>query len=137
VEEYVREPVEKRVRKDQTRFRSRYAWSPRRRASSEQRLSKDLKKSADFDRSANDLTLERSSTNSLNISDGIPIRYLSPEIWTLRFFGSYAGPIELFKKFYQQDLGRYYAERLPKPLTFGFGYQWNPHDATLILAVRK
>ena len=69
MEEYARELVEKRVRKDQTRFRSRYAWSPRRRASSEQRLSKDLKKSADFDRSANDLTLERSSTNSLSISE--------------------------------------------------------------------
>jgi hypothetical protein len=81
--------------------------------------------------------LLRVSASILQDDAGIPIRYLSPQIWNLRFFGSYAGPIDLFKNFYQPDLGRYYAVSSPKPLTFGFGYQWNPHDATLILAVRK
>ncbi|MBV8224421.1 MAG: hypothetical protein JO232_04440 [Verrucomicrobia bacterium] len=81
--------------------------------------------------------LLRVSATILEDDSGNPIRYFTPERWTLRFFGSYSGPIELFKKFYQPDLGQYYASSSPKPLPFGFGYQWNPHDATLILAVRK
>ena len=81
--------------------------------------------------------LLRVSATILEDDSGNPIRYFTPERWTLRFFGAYTGPIELFKKFYQPDLGQYYASSSPKPLTFGFGYQWNPHDATLILAVRK
>jgi len=81
--------------------------------------------------------LLRVSASILQDDSGIPIRYFTPERWTLRFFGSYTGPINLFKNFYQPDLSQYYATSFPKPLTFGFGYQWNPHDATLILAVRK
>jgi hypothetical protein len=81
--------------------------------------------------------LLRVSATILEDDSGNPIRYFTPERWTLRFFGSYSGPIELFKKFYQPELGQYYASSSPKPLPFGFGYQWNPHDATLILAVRK
>jgi hypothetical protein len=81
--------------------------------------------------------LLRASASILQDDSGIPIRYFTPERWTLRFFGSYSGPIDLFKNFYQPDLRQYYAASSPKPLTFPFGYQWNPHDATLILAVRK
>jgi hypothetical protein len=81
--------------------------------------------------------LLRASALILQDDSGIPIRYFTPERWTLRFFGSYSGPIDLFKNFYQPDLRQYYAASSPKPLTFPFGYQWNPHDATLILAVRK
>jgi len=81
--------------------------------------------------------LLRVSASILQDDSGIPIRYFAPERWTLRFFGSYTGPIDLFKNLYQPDLSQYYAKSLPKPLTFGFGYQWNPHDATLILAVRR
>jgi hypothetical protein len=81
--------------------------------------------------------LLRVSATILQDDSGIPIRYFTPERWTLRFFGSYTGPLDLFKKFYQPDLRQYYATSFPKPLTFGFGYQWNPHDATLILALRK
>jgi hypothetical protein len=81
--------------------------------------------------------LLRASASILQDDSGIPIRYFTPERWTLRFFGSYSGPIDLFKNLYQPDLRQYYAASSPKPLTFPFGYQWNPHDATLILAVRK
>jgi hypothetical protein len=81
--------------------------------------------------------LLRVSASILQDDSGIPIRYFIPDRWTLRFFGSYTGPIDLFKNLYQPDLGQYYAASLPKPLTFGFGYQWNPHNATLILATRK
>jgi hypothetical protein len=77
------------------------------------------------------------SASILQDDSGIPFRDFNPESWTLRFFGSYTGPIDLFKNFYQPDLRQYYATSYPKPLTFPFGYQWNPHDATLILAVRR
>jgi hypothetical protein len=81
--------------------------------------------------------LLRVSASILQDDSGIPFRDFAPESWTLRFFGSYTGPIDLFKNFYQPDLRQYYATSYPKPLTFPFGYQWNPHDATLILAVRR
>src|SRR5260370_19009261 len=37
----------------------------------------------------------------LEDDSGIPIRYFTPDKWTLRFFGAYTGPIGLFKNFYQ------------------------------------
>lgn len=79
------------------------------------------------------------NTSSLVLQDdsGIPVRYFTPDKWTLRFFGAYSGPIELFKNFYQADLRQYYQASTPKTLTFSFGYQWNRHNSTLILAVRK
>jgi hypothetical protein len=73
----------------------------------------------------------------LEDDSGIPIRYFTPDKWTLRFFGTYSGPIELFKNFYQSDLRQYYQASSPRTLTFSFGYQWNRHNSTLILAVRK
>ncbi len=77
------------------------------------------------------------SASILEDDSGIPLRYCTPEKWTLRFFGSYTGPINLFKNFYQPDLRQYYAMSSPRPLTFGFGYHYNRQDATLILAVRR
>ena len=77
------------------------------------------------------------SATVLQDDSGIPVRYFSPDRWTLRFFGTYAGPIRLFAKFYQADLRQYYATSSPKPLPFGFGYQWNRRNSTLILAVKK
>ena len=68
---------------------------------------------------------------------GIPIKYLAPDKWTLRFFGSYTEPINLFKQYYQPDLRQFYQASSPKTLTFSFGYQWNRHNSSLILAVRK
>jgi hypothetical protein len=68
---------------------------------------------------------------------GIPIKYISPDKWTLRFFGSYTAPINLFKQYYQPELRQYYETSSPKTLTFSFGYEWNRHNSSLILAVRK
>ena len=81
--------------------------------------------------------LLRISASILQDDSGIPLRYFSPENWTLRFFGTYIGPIDLFKRFYQPELRQYYATSSPKPLTFGFGYRYNRQDAMLIFAVRK
>jgi hypothetical protein len=77
------------------------------------------------------------STTILEDDSGIPAKYLSPDKWTLRFFGSYTGPINLFKNYYQPDLRQLYENSSPKSLTFSFGYQWNRHNSTLILAVKK
>jgi hypothetical protein len=81
--------------------------------------------------------LLQNSTAILEDDSGIPLHYLTPDKWTLRFFGAYTGPIELFKKFNQPDLRQYYETSAPKRLTFGFGYRWNNRNSTLILAVRK
>jgi hypothetical protein len=77
------------------------------------------------------------SASILEDDSGIPIRYLTPDRWTVRVFGSYPGPIDLFKNYFQPELQNYYATSNPKPLTFGFGYQINYRTSTLILAVRK
>ena len=45
--------------------------------------------------------------------------------------------INRFKNFYQPDLRQYYATSSPKPLPFGFGYQYDRQDARLLLAVRR
>ena len=81
--------------------------------------------------------LLRASASILQDDSGIPLRYFAPDRWTMRFFGSYPGPINLFKNFYQPDLAHYYTASSPKPLTFGFGYQWDPREAGVIIATRK
>jgi hypothetical protein len=77
------------------------------------------------------------SGSILQDDSGIPIRYLTADRWTVRVFGSYPGPIDLFKNYYQPELREYYATSNPKALTFGFGYQINSRTSTLMLAVRK
>jgi hypothetical protein len=81
--------------------------------------------------------LLQNSTAILQDDSGIPVHYFTPDRWTLRFFGVYTAPIDLFKKFYQADLRQYYTSSSPKPLTFGFGYRWSSRSSTLFLAVRK
>jgi hypothetical protein len=81
--------------------------------------------------------LLQNSVAVLQDDSGIPVRYFSPDKWTLRFFGTYTGPIELFKNYHQPDLRQFYEASSPKRLTFGFGYKWNNRSSTLFLAVRK
>lgn len=68
---------------------------------------------------------------------GIPFKYFSPETWSVRVFGNYVGPIEIFQKYYQQDLAQRYAVSNPKPLDFGMGYRFNPSESTIMVAFRK
>ena len=42
------------------------------------------------------------------------MHFFAPDRWTLRFFGIYTGPIELFKNFYQADLRQLLCCELPK-----------------------
>jgi len=81
--------------------------------------------------------LLQASALILQDDSGIPVRYFPSERWTFRLFGSYTGPINLFKQFYQAELRQSYESSAPKPLTFGFGYQWNRHNSTLVLATKR
>lgn len=77
--------------------------------------------------------------SSLLVQDdsGIPLRFFAPAQWTLRYFGHYTGPIELFKQYPQPDLARAHATTHPPPLEFGFGYQWQPNRSALVIAKPK
>jgi hypothetical protein len=68
---------------------------------------------------------------------GIPLAYLDPNKWSLRLFGTYLGPIELFNQHFQPKLQELFAQSNPPPLEFGFGYRWNWKEANLMVAERK
>jgi hypothetical protein len=68
---------------------------------------------------------------------GIPLRHYDPARWTVRLFGSYPGPIELFAQHHQPQLTELYARANAAPLEFGFGYRWQPAESTLLLATPK
>jgi hypothetical protein len=68
---------------------------------------------------------------------GIPLRHYAPSRWTVRLFGTYPGPIELFAQYHQPELADLYARANAAPLDFGFGYRWQPHESTLLLATPK
>src|SRR5205809_3117043 len=77
------------------------------------------------------------STRIVQDDSGIPLAYFSPDKWSLRLFGNYLGPIELFKQHYQPKLQELFAQSNPPPLDFGFGYRWNYKEANLMVATRK
>jgi hypothetical protein len=68
---------------------------------------------------------------------GIPIANFNRNKWNLRFFGTYNGPIELFRQHYQPGLRELFVLNNPPPLPIGFGYQWNPRKSGLIVAQRN
>jgi len=64
---------------------------------------------------------------------GIPVKYFAPDQWLVRYFGTYPGPIDLFKQHYQSAI----AEGLrnsSSPLPFSFGYQWHSKQSSIIVA---
>ena len=64
---------------------------------------------------------------------GIPLRDFNPG-WTVRFFGSYVQPIELFKEHYQADLAQVYQTSNPADLGFAFGYHWQRERGMIMVA---
>jgi len=86
--------------------------------------------------SVRDFLLAHTST-IVEDDSGIPIKNFDSAKWTLRYFGNYSGPIDLFKKFPQPDLFAVYKNSHPPALTFGFGYSWHPARSSLILATAK
>jgi hypothetical protein len=78
-------------------------------------------------------------TSSVILEDdsGIPFDYFSQKDWTVRVFGTYTKPVDLFKQYYQPSLRQWYVANAPLPLTFAFGYQWNPPASGIILAIHS
>lgn len=67
---------------------------------------------------------------------GIPFAYFKPDAWQLRVYGSYPGPIPLFKSCLQPQLAEYYHLTHPEPLDFGIGYRHRAGESTLMVASR-
>jgi len=68
---------------------------------------------------------------------GIPLAYFNRDKWNLRFFGTYLGPIELFKQYNQPKLRELFEVSNPPPFGIGFGYRWNYKESHLIVAQRS
>ena len=68
---------------------------------------------------------------------GIRYRDLLAAHYTVRLFGTYNSPIELFAKYTQPDLQQAYATSNPAPLGFGFGYHWQTDLGMVMVASRK
>jgi len=71
----------------------------------------------------------------LQDDSGIPLRCFTQD-WTLRFFGNYDHPLNLFSKYQQDDLRRAYATQPTSPLPFGTGYRVSQMDGNLLLAIK-
>lgn len=76
------------------------------------------------------------STTLVQDDSGVPCSHFTPEAWQLRFFGSYPGPIPLFKNYTQPRLAEYYRTSDPVPLDFGIGYRHRAGESTLMVATR-
>lgn len=77
------------------------------------------------------------TTTLVQDDSGIPVTHFAPEAWELRLFGSYPGPIALFKNRWQPKLAEAYRTAMPAPLEFGIGYRHRAGESTLMVATRK
>lgn len=68
---------------------------------------------------------------------GIPIGAFDPAKWNIRLFGSYSGPIDIFKQYYQPQLQTLFQSSNPAALSFGIGYHWRRSESSLILALHR
>lgn len=85
---------------------------------------------------ARDFLLANSSV-VVQDDSGIPLRAFDPRRWTLRFWGNYEGPIDLFKEHHQPDLAAAFQRSHAAPLGFAFGYAWQPAKGALLVATPK
>ncbi len=82
---------------------------------------------------ARDFLLSHSAT-IVQDDSGIPIKNFDSAKWAVRYFGSYPGPISLFKQNYQADLATVYNHSHAPALPFGFGYRWHARESSLFVA---
>jgi len=87
-----------------------------------------------FDRIRN-FILDHSNT-IVQDDAGIPISYFNRDKWNIRVFGTYVGPIEIFKQHYQPQLKEIFDQSAPPPIDFNFGYRWNYKESHVIVATR-
>lgn len=73
----------------------------------------------------------------LQDDSGIPINAFDPALWSMRFFGTYIGPIDIFKQHFQPQLQATYQQIHAGPLEFGIGYRWSSKQSTFIVATRR
>jgi hypothetical protein len=86
--------------------------------------------------SIRDFLLDNTGT-LIQDDSGIPCSFFAPELWNMTFFGSYPGPITLFKNYGQPMLAEYYKTTNPAPLDFGIGYRHHANESTLMVLSRK
>lgn len=77
------------------------------------------------------------TTTLVQDDSGIPYSFFTPDTWQLRLFGSYPGPIPLFKNCTQPKLAEAYRTTKPEALDFGIGYRHRAGESTLMVATRK
>jgi hypothetical protein len=68
---------------------------------------------------------------------GIPLANFNRDKWNVRVFGTYLGPIEIFKQHYQPRLKELFDQSAPPPIEFNFGYRWNYKESHVIVATRS
>lgn len=72
----------------------------------------------------------------LQDDSGFPLSYFLDGSWRLRFFGTYSGTLDIFKKYHQDSLAEAFLGD-PQPLPFGTGYKWRRGESNLLLAIRQ
>ncbi len=78
------------------------------------------------------------SLNVLQADSAIPLKYFDPAVWNFKFYGTYRGPIALFKNRNQPDLAEVYKKGQDVyPLPFGIDYQHRLHTSNLMFASKK
>ena len=78
------------------------------------------------------------SDHVLQTASGIPFRDFEPSVWKIDLFGSYTGPIDLFRGKEQPDLVEAYKRGVRvEPLPFGIGYHFRPGTSNLLFASRR
>ena len=68
---------------------------------------------------------------------GIPLADFNRDKWNIRVFGTYIGPIEIFKQHYQPKLKEIFEQSGRPPIEFNFGYRWNYKESHVIVATRN
>lgn len=67
---------------------------------------------------------------------GVPIDRFDKS-WTLTPYGNYVGPIGLFRRAFQPRLAMLHRKSEPQPIDFSISYQYRPHRASLVWAVKQ
>jgi len=81
--------------------------------------------------------LLENTTTLVQDDSGIPVSFFAADTWKMAYFGSYPGPISLFKNCFQPKLAEAYRTTKPEPLNFGIGYRHRAGESTLMVATRK
>ena len=69
---------------------------------------------------------------------GIPLKHFDPAVWNLRFYGTYVGPISLFRYCFQADMAAVYRRGQDiQPLPFGIDYRHRARTSNLMFAAKK